>query len=226
MLKPIARGLPAGLSPAVRAVPGVLSLLLALSGARAYAALRPGWQAVEERRLVLSASDLTPGSLSSAFTPGVQAWAPEILQWSEEHALEPALVATVMQIESCGSTHATSPSGAMGLFQVMPFHFHGNEDPYDPATNALRGLNYLAGALQLSGGRVDLALAGYNAGHSAILLPPAEWPTETQRYVYWGAGILDDIAAGRIPSPRLEEWARAGGDHLCAETRSVALAPP
>jgi soluble lytic murein transglycosylase-like protein len=103
----------------------------------------------------------------------------------------------------------------------MPFHFGDAEDPLDPETNARRGLGYLAEGLRRSGGRVDLALAGYNAGHSVIALPPAEWPAETQRYVYWGSGILGDISAGRIPSPRLEEWLRAGGERLCATARPV-----
>jgi soluble lytic murein transglycosylase-like protein len=114
----------------------------------------------------------------------------------------------------------------MGLFQVMPYHFDGEEDPYDPETNAHRGLSYLSTALRLAQGRVDLALAGYNGGHSAISLPPAEWPSETQRYVYWGSGILADVYAGRVPSPRLEEWQRAGGAWLCAGTPAFALAAP
>ena len=44
---------------------------------------------------------LTPG-ISLLFTPEVQYWGEEILAWSETYQLDPNLVATVMQIESCG----------------------------------------------------------------------------------------------------------------------------
>jgi len=219
-------GLPAGLPAAVRAVPGILALVVALTAARAYASLRLGFQAFEARLRGPEQAALSPAPISAVFTPGVLAWAPKITAWAREFALDPNLVATVMQIESCGAVGAISPSGAMGLFQVMPFHFEGQEDPYDPETNARRGLSYLSAALRLAQGRVDLALAGYNGGHSAISLPPAEWPSETQRYVYWGSGILADIDAGRVPSPRLEEWQRAGGGQLCAQTPALALAAP
>jgi soluble lytic murein transglycosylase-like protein len=180
---------------------------------------------LQARLLAGSGSPALASSISTTFSPEVAAWAPEIARWAAENGLEPDLVATVMQIESCGSQRAVSPSGAQGLFQVMPFHFRGDEAPLDPETNARRGLGYLAEALRLAGGRVDLALAGYNAGHSAIPLPRSAWPEETQRYVYWGAGILDDIDAGRLPSPRLEEWARSGGARLCAEARASQALP-
>ncbi len=218
--------MPAGLPAAVRAVPGVLGLIVALTAARAYGSLRVGFQAFEDRLRGLERWPVSSASISAAFTPGVLAWAPQITAWAHEFDLDPDLVATVMQIESCGAVGATSPSGAMGLFQVMPYHFEGEEDPYDPETNARRGLSYLSAALRLAQGRVDLALAGYNGGHSAISLPLAEWPSETQRYVYWGSGILADIDAGRVPSPRLAEWQRAGGARLCAESPALALAAP
>ncbi len=199
-------------------MPGLLVLLLAAATTQAWASLRPGWLALEGR-LGARGSPIVGVSLSPAFTPEVQAWGPVILRWSQERGLDPNLVAVVVQIESCGDAEAVSRSGARGLFQVMPFHFTAGEDAFDPETNARRGLAYLADSLRLSGGRIALALAGYNAGHSAISLPPAEWPAETQRYIYWGTGILADISAGRIPSPRLAEWLSAGGSRLCEAFR-------
>ena len=76
------------------------------------------------------------GGIAPLFTPEVQAWEAQILAWSEKYQLDPNLVATVMQIESCGYIQARSGAGAMGLFQVMPYHFQEGEDPYHPATNA------------------------------------------------------------------------------------------
>ncbi|MEW5941929.1 MAG: transglycosylase SLT domain-containing protein, partial [Chloroflexota bacterium] len=75
-------------------------------------------------------------ALSPIFTPEVQHWGNQILAWSADFGLDPNLAATVLQIESCGDPRALSRSGAMGLFQVMPFHFYSTDDPYHPDTNA------------------------------------------------------------------------------------------
>jgi soluble lytic murein transglycosylase-like protein len=125
----------------------------------------------------------------------------------------------VMQIESCGDPGARSRAGAMGLFQVMPYHFNGAEDPYLPSTNAARGLAYLKRSLEAAGGDVRLALAGYNGGIGVIGLPELTWPAETQRYAYWGSGIYAEANAGAGDSLRLAEWLAAGGTSLCRQAR-------
>jgi soluble lytic murein transglycosylase-like protein len=155
------------------------------------------------------------GEIAPFFAPNVQRWSADIVRWSAEHDLDPNLVATVMQIESCGQSRAVSVAGASGLFQVMPFHFQTGEDHFNPETNAKRGLNYLAGAVERADGSVTLALAGYNGGYGTMRKPYDQWPTETQRYVYWGAGIYEDAQAGLAESARLQEWLRAGGAGLC-----------
>ena len=154
-------------------------------------------------------------TMASFFTPQVLAWKPQILRWSEAYGLDPNLTATVMQIESCGNPHAVSPSGAQGLFQVMPNHFAAGEDMQNPETNARRGLEYLAESLLQSKGDVGRALAGYNGGHGVIGLDPSQWSAETQRYAYWGGGIFADASSGKAESARLEEWLAAGGSELC-----------
>jgi soluble lytic murein transglycosylase-like protein len=154
-------------------------------------------------------------SVAPLFTPQVLAWEADIARWAQESGLDPNLVATVMQIESCGDPWAVSPSGARGLFQVMPYHFSEGEDMFDPETNAMRGLAYLGESLYLSAGDIRRALAGYNGGHGVIGSDPSQWTLETQRYSYWGEGIYNDAAGGRTTSPRLEDWLAAGGETLC-----------
>ena len=92
-----------------------------------------------------------------------------------------------MHQESRFSTGATSPVGAMGLMQLMPGTAarYGVSNAYDPAQSIMGGTHYLADLLKLFGGRVDLALAGYNAGEGAVMkygrhVPPY---SETQNYV-------------------------------------------
>lgn len=153
--------------------------------------------------------------ISPIFMPSVQAWGDKIVAWAEPLALDPNLVATVMQIESCGAPHVVSKSGAQGLFQVMPFHFEAKEQMQDPDTNAKRGLAYLALGLARSSGDEGLALAGYNGGHSQIGKGYQQWPTQTQRYWYWGTGIYAEASSGATESARLQEWLKAGGQSLC-----------
>jgi hypothetical protein len=167
-----------------------------------------------------------PVGLASLFTPQVQAWAPEILEWAEAWHMDPNLIATVMQIESCGDPQALSSAGAMGLFQVMPFHFASGEDGHDPETNARRGLAYLQSALDERGGEVRLGLAGYNAGINGAKRPEASWPAETLRYVEWGLGIYADAREGKDHSAYLQEWLERGGAGLCEQAgRRLGLAP-
>jgi hypothetical protein len=155
--------------------------------------------------------------VSSIFTPEVQYWADKIQGWAAAAGLDPNLVATVMQIESCGDPHALSRAGAMGLFQVMPYHFTNSEDPYEPDRNALRGLDYLRRSLEAGHGDPRLALAGYNGGIGVINRFESSWAAETQRYTYWGSGIYAEASSGAGASPRLQEWLAASGVSLCRQ---------
>ncbi|MFN3928675.1 MAG: lytic transglycosylase domain-containing protein [Thermoflexus sp.] len=156
------------------------------------------------------------GALAPLFTPEVQRWSAQIIAWAQAYNLDPNLIATVMQIESCGDPLARSSSGALGLFQVMPFHFGAGDDPLDPEINARAGLSYLAEALRKANGDIAQALAGYNGGHT-IIGQPQRWTAETRRYVYWGVGIYEDARRGLARSARLQEWLEAGGRSLCEQ---------
>ncbi len=163
----------------------------------------------------------SPAAISPVFTPQVQYWSSSILRWSAQSGIDPNLLAVVMQIESCGDPGAESRAGALGLFQVMPYHFLPGDDPFAPDTNATRGLAYLKRALATSNGDVRLALAGYNGGISVINEPDWFWAAETSRYAYWGTGIYADAAFGSSTSPRLAEWLAAGGASLCRRASGV-----
>lgn len=155
--------------------------------------------------------------LSPIFTREVQYWGKDIVRWANASSLDPNLAATVMQIESCGDPRALSRSGAMGLFQVMPFHFHYGENGFDPETNALRGLEYLARSLQTANGDPRFALAGYNGGIGVINRGEWTWSAQTQRYVQYGAPIYYDAQNGSSSSTMLDEWYQNYGAGLCRQ---------
>lgn len=105
---------------------------------------------------------------------------------SERARLDPELVRAVIQVESGFSPVALSSKGAMGLMQLMPATAdrYAVVDPYSPDENIGAGTIYLRWLLDEFGGELELALAGYNAGPTAVRqfggIPP--YP-ETMTYV-------------------------------------------
>ena len=171
-------------------------------------------------RLSESAIHLISGTreveLAPFFAPAVRHWSDEINHWATQHDVDPHLLATVMQIESCGHPKVVSNAGARGLFQVMPFHFAAGEDMLDPETNAKRGASFLLTCSGASDGVVGLTLACYNGGQSVINKPRERWSSETQKYFRWGVGIYSDAIAGAAKSDTFDQWIAAGGGRLCA----------
>ena len=175
---------------------------------------------------ISTTSQTVSSNISPIFTREIQYWANDIARWANASSLDPNLVAVVMQIESCGDPFARSSADAMGLFQVMPFHFQPDENPYNTNTNALRGLNYLAHSIEASHGNIRLALAGYNGGIGVISRSEWTWPAETLRYVYYGAPIYEDALNGLTSSIKLEEWYQKYGVSLCKQaSRRLGLKP-
>lgn len=158
-----------------------------------------------------------PQFIAPLFTREVDHWQADISRWSGEYDLDPNLLATVMQIESCGHDSISSVAGAQGLFQVMPFHFSADEVYIDPETNARRGATFLKQCLGWANGDSGLAMACYNGGPSVLSIGIDEWYAETQRYYNWGTAIYADARNGRETSDALNNWLDAGGRLLCTQ---------
>ena len=92
------------------------------------------------------------------------------------------LVATAYA-ESRMDPRAESRAGARGLLQLMPATARELRlDGDDPATNVLAGARYLGQMIDRFGS-VDLALAAYNAGPTAVTRAGAAPTVGTLRYV-------------------------------------------
>ncbi|HSV45293.1 MAG TPA: lytic transglycosylase domain-containing protein [Ramlibacter sp.] len=112
------------------------------------------------------------------------------------HGVDYELLKAVIATESGFDADAVSPKGAIGLMQVMP----ATAERYglaadgklslpkklaDPRTNIRTGTRYLRYLIDLFPGRLELALAAYNAGEGAVQRAGNRIPNfrETQNYV-------------------------------------------
>ncbi len=116
------------------------------------------------------------------------------------NGISPDLVDIVARQESGYRSNAVSRAGAIGVMQLMPATARLlGVDPHDPLGNIEGGARYLRMLLDRFGGRVDLALAAYNAGPAAVDryggIPPYR---ETRAYVAAGLARLAERSAAQF----------------------------
>jgi soluble lytic murein transglycosylase-like protein len=110
-----------------------------------------------------------------------------IAQAAKEHGVEEALIYAVIQTESAFNEDAVSHADAHGLGQIIPStaNYLGVDNPYHIEQNIDGCARYLRELLDTFDGRLNLAVAAYNAGPGAVrkynyTIPPYR---ETQNYV-------------------------------------------
>ena len=160
--------------------------------------------------------------LAQFYAPEVLYWEDRIVEWAEVFKMNPNVLAIVMQIESCGDPQAVSPAGALGLMQVMPFHFDNGVNMLNPASNVAQGMTVFHECLtQFADYDLGLAMACYNGGPSVTFRATDTWAMETQAYYQWATGLWRDVTTGAEESGTLNEWLAAGGSRLCAAAADV-----
>jgi soluble lytic murein transglycosylase-like protein len=135
-------------------------------------------------------SPINPVSYGRVYMPSqqdLQKYAGIIQTASKVYGVEASLVHAVISAESQYNQYAVSRTGAMGLMQLMPdtARRYGVQNMMDPTENIQGGVRYLADLLAMFKGRIDLAVAAYNAGENAVIryghqIPPY---AETRTYV-------------------------------------------
>jgi soluble lytic murein transglycosylase-like protein len=95
---------------------------------------------------------------------------PFIRQSSKRYGIDPNLLRILCFIESRYRIDAVSPKGARGPMQFMPdtAKRFGLMNPHDPQQAIDAAARYLRELLRKFGGRLDLALAAYNAGEGTV----------------------------------------------------------
>lgn len=130
---------------------------------------------------------------------------------SSRYRLDAHLLTALIATESGFNPEAVSNKGALGLMQLMPqtaWRYGVALDApdarrkklFDPALNIGIGARHLRELLDLFEGKLELALAAYNAGAGAVQRAGNQIPAfkETQLYV---RSVLGLYAALRPPTP-------------------------
>lgn len=109
-----------------------------------------------------------------------------ISKMSDKYNVPFDLIKRVINTESNFNPSAVSGSGATGLMQLMPAtaKWLGVENSFNPIQNIEGGVKYLSNLMKRYDGKLELVLAGYNAGPGNVDkykgIPPFK---ETQNYV-------------------------------------------
>lgn len=123
----------------------------------------------------------------NAYKRNLARFAPIIEEVASSTRLYPELLHAVVMAESSYDPEAVSPTGAVGLMQLMPATAkrYGVTNARDPRANLEGGARYLRDLLTMFSNNLKLALAAYNAGENTVRkygnqVPP--YP-ETREYV-------------------------------------------
>ena len=184
------------------------------------------------------------GAVISWLPDTVQRWMPSIEAAAREHNVDPELVAIVILVESGGNPTAVSPSGAIGLMQIMPgtgldiatrrgIVGFTTQQLTDPVTNIDFGAWYLREMLRSFGvpndpdwqRSVETAAAAYNGGPGHVgqhLTTGQPLAAESSRYRAWVGGMWRERGLGS--SITLAAWLDAGGQRLIDSARFVTVA--
>jgi len=198
-LRDAARGVRTGGAVARPRGPGGVRLFGVALAALALSATAAGAQVFEMAdgalRRVDAARPRPPSTAPRALAAEVEAAA-------ARHGLAPELIDAVARQESGYRASAVSRAGAVGVMQLMPATARAlGVDPRNPVANLNGGAAYLKAQLVRFDGRIDLALAAYNAGPEAVRrhggVPPYR---ETRAYV---AATLRRLAEASRDAPSI-----------------------
>jgi len=159
----------------------------------------------------------TPHKLLTYFdvSPSFKAVRHHIRDASNTHNIDFELIQALIATESGFDADAVSPKGAVGLMQLMPAtaqRYGVTSDKKvplekkltDPRTNIRAGSRYLSDLIRMFPGKLELALAAYNAGEGAVQRAGNKIPNykETQNYVKTVMQLYTMLKPVNVADPR------------------------
>ena len=137
-----------------------------------------------------AAPGLPTVKVSRADAERVMSYAGPIMKYGSEQGVDPALIASVMTVESRGRSDAVGSSGEIGLMQIMPSTAKwiadvGPELLVLPAINIQTGTAYLRYCIDRKGGNGPAGIAAYNYGPDRVVVTDGmlNVPDTVKRYV-------------------------------------------
>lgn len=119
----------------------------------------------------------------------------------KKYRFDPALILSVVFVESSFNPRAISPAGARGLMQIMPetaqdlasrngFLYESADDLYDPFLSLTLGIHYLAYLRGLFENNLYLTLMAYNMGPNRMIRQVSDglernFSSELGRHTYY-----------------------------------------
>jgi len=134
-----------------------------------------------------------------------------IYKAARRHAVNPQVVAAVIQAESDFQPGAKSRAGACGLMQLLPetarrFGLMKKRDLFKPAKNIEAGVRYLRWLTERFGDDLSRVVAAYNAGEGAVDrfggVPPFSETLGYVRRIYGTLGLSSLVTAILPPTPQ------------------------
>jgi transglycosylase-like protein with SLT domain len=152
---------------------------------------------------------------------------PFIASAARKYRVDPRVLWTIAYLETRFRSDQVSPKGAKGLMQFMPLTAKrfNLTNPYDALESIDAAARYVSELTKRFNGRLDLVLASYNSGETAVdcflngrtvrtrsrkLINPRGIKTggvppysETQRYVRRGVLVFSRVTSAEVFSPEL-----------------------
>lgn len=142
--------------------------------------------------------------------PEVKAVQPYLREAARMHGVDMELLKAIIAVESGYQRDAVSPRGALGLMQLMPEagqRYAKTTDPkrlLEPRLNVQTGARMLADLIKRFG-RIDAALAAWNAGEGAVRRAGGQVPDidETRAHVHLVLELYWALLQRNLPAQAL-----------------------
>ena len=170
--------------------------------------------------------------ISAALTRAAR-YHPAIRTAAARYSVDPHLLWTIGYLETRFQPRCVSPKGARGMMQFIPatgrrYGLVTRSDFHDPLRSIDAAARYVRDLNEMFGGRIDLVLAGYNAGEYAVInsryrVPPYR---ETRNYVARGLSVFKRITGVDIFASRRIELTSTASPVIQRRRQTLSTALP